>query len=287
MIYDVNDILSVLSESTSDYIFDVYDSILFTEGEKTEKLKENFNKAKDKVKTVSDKAMNTKAGKVAKKVGSAAGSVYNGIAETPGAVAAGAVATATAIKNNKSLKGIIPEIQKEYQQRAIKYRSNSKVGVTVAVLLAKGLLLGPPDWIITAIMGFGLGKDTPVNQETRRKLNDLKEKAKTLLNKMKEVATKHKNADSTDKEFTKEYNELLREGNDIAREVDIELRGLKNKPIAVAESTLIDKFDELLIAENGLFVENGFDILSTIVEKTDHDKFDIYPLLERYFEMAI
>ena len=285
MTYKIDDILDVLSEKTSDYLFDIYDSVLFTEGEKFDKAKETFNKVKNKVTETKNKALDTKAGKVVKKVGSGAGSVYNAATEAPGVVAAGVAATVDAVAKKKSLKGLLPEIRKGFQQRIIKYRANAKVGVTVAVLLAKGVLVGPLDWIITAIMASGLTKDTEVNRETKRKLDVLKSKVFDLLGKVKTIANKYKDKDSTDKDFKSEYDALMQEGNVIAGEADSVMRDTKlAKP--VTESTIIEKFDRYILNESGVLVDNAFSILSTIVEKTDYDKYDIYPVLEHYFALA-
>lgn len=285
MTYKIDDILSVLSESTSDYLCDV---LLFTEGEKIQKAKEAAEKVKDKAVEVGNKVLDTKAGKVVQKVGSGAGSVYNAVTETPGAVAAGVAATASAVKSGKPIKEMIPEIQKGFQQRVVKYKASSKVGVTVAVLLAKGLLIGPPDWIITAIMAAGLAKDTAVNRETKRKLNVLKDKVMDIVGKIKALAAKHKDKDSTDSAFKNEYNELLREGNRLASEADRELRNSQNiKQQPVTEAVIAKTFDKYLITENGTLVDNIYEVLHTIIEKTDHEKIDLYPLLDHYFEKAI
>ena len=271
MVYNINDILDVLSESTTDSLFDMYD--LVTEGEKIDKFKNVVKTAQATTGKIIDKTTNSKVGK-------AMGKAYNAVAETPGAIA-------SKIAYKKPGANASPEVQKEYNKKVVSMKANFKVGVTLAVLAIKLPLFGPIDWVITACMASGLAdKENPVNKETMRKLGDIKDKALAVKDKVKALFAKNKDKDSTDKEFQQEYNKLLREGNEIAKEADVVIKGDMNKKIAVSESAIIDKFDKYLITENSMLVDNAFDILQLLVEKTDYSKIDIYPVLEHYFEMA-
>lgn len=277
MNYDINDILCVLSESTVDGLFNQYDYKLITEGETIEKIKETTDKVKNsnavkKGKEIGKKVLDSPVGKVA-------GGVYNTATEFPGEIV-GKVAYGRKLSKNNS-----PEVQKEYHKKMINVKSNIKTGITVGILLSKNVLIGPPDWIITACMTAGLAKDTEVNQETKRKVANLTNKAKDIVSKIKNLATKHKNTDSTDKEFNKEYNDLLRQGNELAKEADKELRGTQNKLQIASESTIIDILDDHLINENGLLLDNTEDVLFILVEKTDYTKIDLYPIIEHYCDM--
>ena len=271
MVYNINDILDVLSESTAECLYDMCD--LFTEGEKMDKFKDVVKKAEATTSKIIDKTTNSKVGKVM-------GKAYNAVSETPGAIA-------SKIAYKKPAADASPEVQKEYNKKVISMKANFKVGVTLAVLAIKLPLFGPIDWVITACMASGLAdKENAVNKETMKKLEVLKEKAVTVKDKIKTLFAKNKDKDSTDKEFQQEYNKLLRDGNEIAKAADVIIKGNMNKKAVVAENAFIDKFDKYLITENSVLVDNAFDILQLIVEKTDYSKIDIYPVLEHYFEMA-
>ena len=107
-----------------------------------------------------------------------------------------------------------------------------------------------------------------------------------IVAKVKTLAAKHKQSDSNNAEFKKEYNEILREGNDLAKEADRELRNKNTSAVQVSESVGIDKFNSLIINENGKVVDNVYDILSVIIEKVDCTEFDIYPILEYYCDIT-
>ena len=268
MTYNVNDILEVLSESTLDSFLNSYDYKVFTEGEKLNKA---IKSTMDVGKKVIDKAVNNK-------VGAAMGKGYNKVTEAPGAVIA-------RVMYGKRPNNVPIEVQKEYDKKVINVKANVKTGVTVAVLITKSLLIGPPDWIITICMTSGLLTDSEVNAATKEKIKVLKDKAVNIKNKIKELSKKYKDKDSTDKEFQKEYNELLREGNTCARELDSVIKNMKPKQVPVAESSILDKFDGYLINESGFLVDNAVDVLNKIIDKVDYDKFDIYPVIERYCDM--
>lgn len=273
MTYVIDDILEVLSESTLDGFLNTYNFAVITEGEKSEKFKNAIKATADVGKKVVDKATKSK-------VGAVMGNAYNKATEAPGGLIA------------RTLYGKRPvdvpvEVQKEYDKKVINVKANIKAGVTVAVLIAKSLLVGPPDWIITICMVSGLMTDSEVNSATKEKIKNIKNTAVDIKNKIKSLATKYKDCDSTDREFQKEYNELLREGNKCAREADAIIKQTKTsrKQVAVTESSIIKKFDDYLITETGSLVHNATDILHSIINKVDYDKYDIYPIIERYCDM--
>ena len=266
MTYNINDIIEVLSESTLDSFLDIPEIDIYNESEKIDKAVKTVTNVGKKV---IDKTVNSK-------VGETMGKVYNKVTETPGDLVA------------KAIYGKRPEqidIQKEYDKKVINIKSNIKTGITVALLATKSFLLGPPDWIITICMVSGLLKNSEVNDETKEKIRKIKDKAVEIKDKIKELVTKHKDKDCTDKVFQKEYNDLLREGNVCAREADTIIKKFKNKPTPVAESSIIDTFDKYLLTESGSLVDDAVDKLIMIVESTDYEKYDIYPIIEHYCDM--
>ena len=66
-----------------------------------------------------------------------------------------------------------------------------------------------------------------------------------------------------------------------------ELSKITKESVLVTESALSDKFASYLLTESGELVDNAVDILSVIVEKTDYEKYDIYPIVEKYLDIII
>lgn len=255
MNYEFNDILDVLSESTLDEFFNLHEFDLFIEDGKSENSKDNkFKKLMD---TASDKYMtglNKRSESFAKLV-----------VKKPDANAT-------------------HEVQEKYEKKVLQARTAYKIG---EILVSKAVLLGPLDMIATAAIVKGIANsDDPSDKMVADKLKALTDKANSLKEKANKLIDKVKGKKVTNDNFKAPYEAIQLQGKNIAKEIDA-VKAKANKPATITESVLIDKFDEYLIKEDGSLVDNAYEILNTIVEKTDYTKYDIFPVVEHYINMII
>jgi hypothetical protein len=252
MIYNVNDILDILSESTMDDIFDLYDLDLFIEDGDNKEPKENKFK------------------KAVTKMGTAYVSGINKSSE------AGARAVV-----RKPKEGSSPEALKKYEEQLLKAKTAIKIG---EILVSKAFLIGPLDTIATAALITGMANsDDPTDKIVMDKLKMLANKAEMLKKKVSNLFDKNKDKPVTGDD-KRQYDAILLQGKNIAKKID-DTKAENNTATPVTESVLINKFNEYLLKEDGNLVDNAYEILSTIVEKTDYAKYDIFPVVEHYIDM--
>lgn len=250
MTYTMNDIFDVLSESTIDNIFDI----------------ELFNEKAD------DETKGNKFKKVSDKLGAA---YIGGINKSSDFLAKAIV--------KKPKEGSSTEVQEKYEQKLLKVKSVIKIG---EILLSKAVLVGPLDVIATAALITGIVKsDDPTDKLVVSKLKALAGKAEALKNKITSLFNKNKDKPVTE-EDKRQYDTTLLQGKNIAKEIDA-VKEKINRSNVVTESVLVNKFDEYLLKEDGSLVDNAYDILSIIVEKTDYTQYDIFPVVEHYIDMMI
>lgn len=250
MTYTMTDILDVLSESTIDNIFDLE---LFNEKADKESKENKFKKVSDKLGTAYISGINKSSDFLANAV----------------------------VKKPK--EGSSKEIQEKYEQKLLKVKSVIKIG---EILLSKAVLIGPLDVIATAALITGVAKsDDPTDKLVMSKLKALASKVTALKNKISSLFNKNKDKPVTE-EDKRQYDATLLQGKNIAKEIDA-VKAKITKSNLVTESVLVNKFDEYLLKEDGSLVDNAYDILSVIVEKTDYTQYDIFPVVEHYIDMMI
>ena len=289
MEYNLNDLMDILAENTSDELFDLYSYNLFTEGNKFDNFKKGVSGvAKKTAKAVTDGIVKVATSEKMKPVGKA----YNAVAEAPGAAAAAFI--------KKPSVDAPPEVQRKYHQQVIKCKAASKGIITAPLLAVKSLLFGPPDWIISAIIASGFLIESDVNREYKRILTELQKRGKDLVDKIRQLCEARKNNKITDDEFRAKYNEILNEGNKIAANVDKTFINIKNdrlklddsknhntvqKPVKT-ESTIINTLNGYFLTESGCPVDDIYEKLSLLVEKVDYSKLDLYPIIEYYCDQV-
>lgn len=258
MIYNIYDIIDVLSESTVDTLYNNFDYAVFNEN-----TDNNETKKESKVKKVIDGA--SKA-------------YITGLNKSSEAI------SKTFIRKPK--EGASDEIQQKYQEKLIKAKAAIKVG---EILISKTILIGPLDVIATAALVNGITKsDDPTDKIVMDKLRMLMDKAKSLKLKVISFIDKKKDKEVTNVD-KQQYDAMSIQGMNIAKEMDA-VRSRIDKNVDgknITESTIINKFDEYLLKEDGTLVDNACEILSMIVEKTDYEKFDIFDVVEHYIDMII
>jgi len=301
MPYKLEDILSVLSESSLDDLFNEYD--FYSEGKFEDGVVNTVDKAahtkagKKVIKAVDDAKNKPKNEKVEKAVstvktkgGEIAGKVMNSkVAEKTGGAINTAINKASDVGGKiiagKRPSDISPEVQAKYETKLNTARAAIKGGVVAA---SKAVLAGPLDWLLTASVVKGIAQsDDPSDKiivDTYKKVSD---KAKALKERLVAVIDDAKKEDTTSDSFKKQYDAITLQGMNYAKEIDaVKARAQKEQP--VTESTVMTyAFDKYLIKENGSLVDNAYELLSLIVEKVDYEKYDVCDIVEGYINMLM
>lgn len=301
MSYKIEDILSVLSESSLDDFYNKYD--LYSEGKvedgivdtvskaantkvgkkvinavdeaknkpKNEKVEKTISTVKTKTGEIAGKVANSK---VAEKTGNAVNTAINKTSNVVGKAIAGKRPTDTS-----------PEVQAKYEAKLNTAKAVIKGGVVVA---SKAVLFGPLDWLLTASVVKGIAQsDDPSDKMIKDKYKEVSDKAKALKERLAVVIDDAKKEDKSDEVFKKQYDTIALQGMNCAKELDaVKARAQKSQPVTESAS-LTYSFDKYLIKEDGTLVDNAYELLSMIVEKVDYEKYDVFNIIENYINMMI
>ena len=314
MTYKLEDILSVLSESTLDDFFNEYD--FFTEDKKEfkEKAVNAVKKAEDGTVNLVDKAAHSKAGKkVIKTVDDMKNRPKNEKVEkvidtvkTKGKEVASKVANSkvaetsgnainTAINKTSGAVGKVvagkrptdnsPEVQATYENKVNVGRAAFKGGI---VALSKAVLAGPLDWLLTASVVKGIAQsDDPSDKMIADTYKKVSTRVKALKERLDDVIDHARNEGTNIDDVKKQYDAITLQGLNYAKEIDaVKIRAQKEQPVKES-ADMTYTFDKYLIKEDGILVDNAYEMLSTIIEKVDYEKYDIYHVIESYIDMLI
>lgn len=242
---------------------------------------EALEDVKNGIKNTTKKVMNSPVGK------KAATGFTKGVEAGNNALNKVATVGASAIVKDPTKGGKVEvsnEVYEKYKKDMLKWRTRIKVAEIVTL---GALAIGPIDDLFNVALTVAMARSNdPIDTAVKEKLKGLKDSLKTktesLKAKVKALVDKVKAKKISEDELKTQLSNVETAGAAIAKQTDTikSMKSVGKKPATVSEA-VYNKMDAMFM-ESGRMTEKGYKILGMLIEKTNFEDIDLFPVACHY-----
>lgn len=165
-----------------------------------------------------------------------------------------------------------PHIVEAYKRRFNKIKQAYKVGELLTIEVASLFVpMTTGTFTAAAVQGYKNSKD-PTDEKMATLLKNAESKTKEVFSKVKNLFTANKGKPVT-KEFDNNIKKLEAEGLNYIKNIESKLEPIKPVPVKVRanSSQVTEALQDLLFTDDGVIVENCFDVIDNYIIETEYD----------------